>query len=161
MAYATDTGVSIAQTRAEIEALLDRMGADLVMVGIDKRDNVAGVQFRMQDRLVRFRLSMPPLDDYRRTPGRGLLRSRGGAAKAHDQACRSRWRGLLLCIRAKLEAVESGIETIEEAFMAQVVLPDNTTVGQRMLPAITDAYRTGGVPSVPLLGDGRWDGGAG
>ena len=72
-----------------------------------------------------------------------------GEAMRHDQACRQRWRVLLLVIKAKLEAVTVGIPTIETAFLANIVLPDNTTAGEWMLPQIDRAYRTGEMP--PLL----------
>ena len=43
---------------------------------------------------------------------------------AWEQVCRQRWRALLLIIRAKLEAVASGITTLENEFLANIVLPD-------------------------------------
>ena len=56
---------------------------------------------------------------------------------SYDQACRQRWRALLLVIKAKLEAVTAGISTIETEFLANIVLPDNTIcVGEWMLPQI-------------------------
>ena len=60
-----------------------------------------------------------------------------------------RWRALLLVIKAKLEAVTAGISTIETEFLANIVLPDNTTAGEWMLPQIDRAYRSGEMP--PLL----------
>jgi hypothetical protein len=48
-----------------------------------------------------------------------------GKGDRADQARKQRWRALLLCIKAKLEAVASNIETFEEAFLAHVVMPDN------------------------------------
>ena len=69
--------------------------------------------------------------------------------EAYDQACRQRWRALLLVIKAKLEAVTAGISTIETEFLANIVLPDNTTAGEWMLPQIDRAYRTDEMP--PLL----------
>ncbi len=73
----------------------------------------------------------------------------GQEQEAYDQACRQRWRALLLVIRAKLEAVTVGISTIETEFLANIVLPDNTTAGEWMLPQIDRAYRTDEMP--PLL----------
>ena len=42
-----------------------------------------------------------------------------------------------------------GISTIETEFLANIVLPDNTTAGEWMLPQIDRAYRTGEMP--PML----------
>ena len=69
--------------------------------------------------------------------------------ESHEQACRQRWRALLLVIKAKLEAVTAGISTMEAEFLANIVLPDNTTAGDWMIPQIGEAYRTGEMP--PML----------
>lgn len=58
---------------------------------------------------------------------------------------------LLLVIRAKLEAVESGISVFEDEFLANVVMPDGRTVSQHSRPMIATAYETGRVQ--PLLPD--------
>ena len=76
--------------------------------------------------------------------------------KTGEQIHRQRWRALLLCIKAKLEGVESKIESFEEAFLAHVVLPDGSTVGQHAAKSIALAYSGNKmVPLLPHLGDGR------
>ncbi len=60
-----------------------------------------------------------------------------------------RWRAFNLVVKAKLEAIESGISTLEDEFMAFIQLPSGETVGQWMQPQIEAAYRTGTMP--PLL----------
>jgi len=62
---------------------------------------------------------------------------------------------MLLIIKAKLEAVEAGVSTFEEEFMAFIALPDGRTVGDFMAPQIDAAYKTGRMP--PLLGAPRED----
>jgi len=68
---------------------------------------------------------------------------------AWEQACRQRWRALNLAILAKLEAVEAGITTFEEEFLAHLVLPNGKTVGQWAVPAVGKALSDGKMP--PLL----------
>ena len=68
---------------------------------------------------------------------------------------RAKWRRLLLCIRAKLEAVDNEIESFEEAFLAQLLLPDGSTVAERALPAIGQMYETGTLPPAGLLSSPR------
>jgi len=58
-------------------------------------------------------------------------------------------RALALVIKAKLEAVESGITVFDDEFMAHIVLPDGSTVGDFMKPQIEQVYLTGQMP--PLL----------
>ena len=104
----------------------------------------------MENRRIRFILELPDPDDFRLTnhsPPRE--RSARVQREAHDQACRQRWRALLLVIKAKLEAVTAGISTIEAEFLANIVLPDNSSAGEWMLPQIDRAYRTGAMP--PML----------
>ena len=148
MTYARNTTVSAIRTRNEIEETLDRYDADAFAHAT--QGNLATVIFAMENRRIRFVLELPDPQDFRYTnhnPPRE--RSTRAQQEAHDQACRQRWRALLLVIKAKLEAVTAGISTIETEFLANIVLPDNTTAGEWMLPQIDRAYRTGEMP--PLL----------
>ena len=57
-------------------------------------------------------------------------------------------RPLVLVIRAKLEAVEAGITTIEQEFLADMVMPGDVTVGEALLPRLDDALNTGRMPDL-------------
>jgi hypothetical protein len=52
-------------------------------------------------------------------------------------------------VKAKLEAVESGIVTFEEEFAMHMILPDGRRVADDVTPAIERSYATGRV--APLL----------
>ena len=148
MTYARNTTVAVNRTRIEIEETLDRYGADGFAYAT--QGNRATLIFAMENRRIRFVLELPDPEEFRHTnhsPPRE--RSARAQQEAHDQACRQRWRALLLVIKAKLEAVSAGISTLETEFLANIVLPDNTTAGEWMLPQIDQAYRTGAMP--PLL----------
>ena len=151
MTYASKTDVSVERSRAEIEKLLRQHDCDAVTIGYDESAGRGLVQFRGHDRFVRFAIHLPNLKAFERTAQRRQRRSYDGQRRALDQALRQRWRAILLCIRAKLETVESGIETWEEAFMPQTVLPDNTTVGNLVLPAVQQAYLDGRMPAMHNL----------
>ncbi len=96
-------------------------------------------------------LLMPSIDDYARTP-RNSRRTAAAQRSAWEQACRQRWRALLMIIRAKVEAVESGITTLESGFLANISLPDAGTIGEWLALQIQEAYGTGRMP--PKLGSG-------
>ncbi len=149
--YAENTTVSVEKSRAEIEHTLVRYGADQFFYGWEQEQAVIG--FRLCNRMIRFVLPMPALDDeeFWRTPDRRQRRSDDAAHREWEKATRQRWRALLLVIKAKLEAVESNITTIEEEFMAHIVLPDGQTVGQFMAPQIETAYELGQMPSMLAL----------
>jgi hypothetical protein len=72
--------------------------------------------------------------------------------KRWEQACAERWRALALVIKAKLEAVQQGISTFEDEFLAQTVLPDGNTLSRWIQPQLTSVYATGHMP--PLLSAG-------
>jgi hypothetical protein len=146
--YAERTEVTSDRSRAEIERTLTRYGADQFLYAW--QEGAAVIGFRMRGRMIRFLLPMPDRDDeeFRYTAVRRYERSREEAAAVWEQACRQRWRALALVIRAKLEAVEAGIVTLEQEFLAQIVLPDNSTVGDWVGPQVAQAYEVGRMPAL-------------
>jgi hypothetical protein len=106
-----------------------RYGADQFGSAFDQKGGRAMVQFRIATWLVRFVLPLPHEDP-------------------QDQ--RQRWRALCLVIKAKLEAVESGIATIEEEFLPHIVVPGGTTFGEWAVPQLRDMKKTGQLPSTIL-----------
>ena len=149
-AYAARTTVPIAKSKTDIENLLTQHGATAFAYATEGDSSV--IAFAMSDRRVRLELEMPPIDDFARDRA-GRKRAPKAQQSAWEQACRQRWRALLLIIRAKLEAVESGITTLESEFLANLVLPSGTTVGNWLTPQVAEAYRTGTMP--PMLVAGR------
>jgi len=114
------------------------------------------VAFEMAGRRIKFDLPMPDRmsEEFRFTPAKRHLRDADQQAAAYEQAVRQRWRALALVIKAKLEAVETGITEFEEEFLAHIVLPGGQTVGQWMLPQIAKAYDSNSLPSL-LPGPGQ------
>ena len=147
--YAESTNVASDRSRAEIEKTLARYGADQFMYGWKENDAI--VAFRAHGRHIKFVLPLPDRRDraFTHTPNRGTERSPAQAEAAYEQAVKQRWRALALVIKAKLEAVETGITEFEDEFMAHIVLPSGQTVGQWMRPQIASAYESGDMP--PLL----------
>lgn len=140
--YAENTQVSSDRSRAEIERTLRRYGATAFAYGWDAE--AATLMFEIANRRVMFRLPMPnPADKAFTLTPTGKGRSAAAAEAAHEQAVRQRWRALALVIKAKLEAVAAGITTVEQEFLAHIVLPDGRTVGQHTQPVIAAAYETG------------------
>ena len=146
MPYAAQTKVPIYRTKTDIEELLAKHGAN--GFGYVAEGDRALIAFNMAGRRVQIMLVMPSIDDFGRTP-RNARRTQAAQESAWEQVCRQRWRALLLIIRAKLEAVESGITTLESEFLANLVLPDGGTVGEWLAPQIAEAYGTGRMP--PML----------
>lgn len=143
MAFATTTSVPVERTRAEIEKVVRAHGASAFASGWSGAK--ATIEFIAKGRRVRFVLQLPMLTDTKFTHiSTWRKRSTAQATKLWDQAMRTQWRCLLLVIKGKLEATESGIETFEDAFMAHIVLPDGKTVSESLTPMIDKAYKEAG-----------------
>jgi len=152
--YASNTSVSVEASKAEIERTLQRYGATSFMTGWDAERAVLG--FVIADRQIRFVLQLPDRNAKVFTHHSRGARTATAALAAWEQACRQRWRALALVIKAKLEAVESGITTIEDEFLAHTVLPGGSTVGDWARTEVARAYQLGTMPtSLLALGSGQ------
>ena len=150
MAYAENTSVSFERSIAEIMELIRKAGAD--QVGQMESRETFAVQFTLRDRMVRFRVPFKSIDDMPKYNGRNQSLSVPQRQGLLDQSRRQRGRALLLTIKAKLESIESGIETFEQAFLAHVVMSDGKTVYERIGEGIAIEYQTGR-PSMAMLPD--------
>lgn len=144
MAYAATTQVPVERTKAELDRVLGRAGATAIVSGSDTTSGIAFVQFMAQGRGVRLVLRFKPGSDreFTHDPS-GKKRTPEKAWDCWQQHTRTRWRQLLLIVKAKIEAVECGVATFEEEFLAQMVLPDQTTLGEALLPALDDIRSRG------------------
>ena len=155
--YAADTSVSVDRSRLEIEKILERYGARQFMYARSEEASVVAFVVALgegedaQLRQVRFVMPMPDKDDpaIART-ATGKRRDASSMLREYERAQRQRWRALALVIKAKLEAVASGVSQFENEFLAHIVLPDGTTVAEFMLPQIDTAYRSGKMPRLGL-----------
>lgn len=149
--FADTTKVPAERTRAEIESTLKKYSASSFASGWN--DTEAFVAFRSHDRMVRFKIKLPDPKDRKFTHDKSnYKRSENKAQEFYEQAVRTLWRRLLLCIRAKLESVASGIESFETAFSAHILLPNGQTVGEWVGPQIANAYATGDMPKQLMIG---------
>lgn len=141
--YAERTTVSVERSRNEIEQILARYGADQFMYGWTSHGAVIAFVVKVlsgQQRQVRFELPLPSRDERRfQFHSRGR-RTAEAAEREWEQASRQRWRALALVIKAKLEAISSGIATFEDEFLAYTMLPSGETVSAWLAPQMDAAY---------------------
>lgn len=156
MGYAQGTSVRIESSKAEIERLVTKYGATQFNTGWDQARRKTAVQFDMKNRRIRFILSMPDAKDFAQYERKGPYgtihirdRSEKDQLKMVDQEMRRRWRALLLVVKAKLEAADTGISTFEEEFMAHIVTASGQTIGEMILPKLDKVSSSGKLP--PLL----------
>lgn len=132
--FAQYTKVPVSQTKTEIERILERYKADQFGTATDAETQRAMIQFRFAQKIIRFEVTL---------------------ANLNEQQVRQRWRALALAIKSKLEAVESNIETFEEAFLAHVVMPDGRTFGKFAIPVIEQAILENKMPRTLMITDQR------
>lgn len=140
--YANQTTVSVEKSRAEIETLLARYGAE--QFGYMTEPGRAVIAFKVKGShgfglTVRMTLPLPAKGEKRFTQGwranKWMQAPDHAVQERWEQACRSSWRSMLLVIKAKLEAVAGGISTVEREFLADVVLPSGQTFSEEVIPS--------------------------
>jgi len=143
--YAKATTVPIGRRRDEIENTLRRYEATEFQYGWTETE--ARVGFAVAGRRILYRVPLPSVDDprfARTATGRPRRGGTDAQREAYETAVRQRWAALSLVIKAKLEAVDAGISTIEQEFLAHILLPGTAeTVGDRVAPALAETYRSG------------------
>ena len=149
--YAAATSVSVEKSKAEIERIFQKYNATQFAYGWDQQKAMIG--FHLQKRAIRIVLKLPDKQQFARTPAGKRERKPDAILKAWEQACRQSWRALALVIKAKLEAVESGIASFEDEFLAYTVLPNGQTAGQWLEPQIDKALKRGRMPKLLPAGD--------
>ncbi len=162
MSYASTTSVPIERTRLQIEELLRDRGASQFISAFDHERGSAIIGWTMGGRMVRLAVPLPRPDQdefvfrmYRGKPNRwGRQLPKEAQRTRWEQACRTRWRAILLILLAKFEAIEAGISTFEREFLADTVMADGHTVGQWIQPQLESMYATGVMPRLlPGLGE--------
>jgi hypothetical protein len=147
--YAEGTTVSVERSRAELEALLTRFGATGFLYGWTSQQGM--IAFELHGRRCRFVVRPPSADELPdlRQAARERRRQASDDRRLLDEEVRRRWRELVLLVKAKLIAVESGVVSMDEEFLPYFVLPGNVTVAERLLPDLDNAAQSGRLP--PLL----------
>lgn len=127
--YASGTSVQVGKSRDELERLLDRVGADSVATMRD--GTAAAVAFRLNGRNYLLRLNYPSIEEIETLPS-GRRRALNAQETYKDQLIRERWRALVLLVKAKMVAIDSGITSPEREFLAHAMLPTGLTLGEHL-----------------------------
>lgn len=143
--FAVVTEVPPARSRAEIETLLRRAGCE--RFGLMQVPGRVTLACELGDRRFRFVVRVPGPDDPEVTTlPDGTPRQQRHRQTVREQIERTRWRTLLLAIRAQLAMVEVGLCDFERAFLANLMLPAGRTVAEETEGPIRLAYQGQDVP---------------
>lgn len=142
--YAEGTDVSVAKSRAEIDALLKRWGCQKLGWAEELDAGRAVLQFVWrhgeQDYMARFGITMPTDEELQAQAldGRTKRFSETKLAKLKDARGRVEFRQLALWLRACLNAVDAGIIRPEAVFFPWLVGRDGRTVWESAAPRLPE-----------------------
>lgn len=153
-AYASTT-VSVEKSQGEVRKLLTDYGAGRFAFG-EETDSAgvrwAAIQFAHAGRAVRMRVPHKPIDDRALLAKAKRARTQTLAdfqAVAIEQEAKRIWRVIAWNLKARLVAVEEGVETFEEAFLAHLV---NEQTGRTVYEELADSGRVElGSPLLALM----------
>lgn len=114
--YAEGTDVDVSKSVEDLKRLAERYDASEFTYAIGPRGGSA--MFRLEGVPLRYDVQFPTDDDL--------------TVKQAEQEWRRRWRVVLLRAKGQFEAITDGELSVERAFLAEVMLPDGTTVGERI-----------------------------
>lgn len=132
------TSVSVEKSQSEIRRLLATHGCERFAFG---EDNGTGrtwaiMEFAHAGLLVRIRVALKPPDEgeIARKARRSRTRSPSEVAfEANEQEARRIWRVIAWNLKARMVAVDEGVETFAQAFLPHLVNPDtNTTLYEQL-----------------------------
>jgi hypothetical protein len=171
--FAENTVVDPSKSKGELEAVLRRNGATQTVFATDDAARRMVVAFTVEGRQIRMAFPFLVADDILDAWGKSYFKGeklppgcpelphlygrmptekrRAKALADGLQLERSRWRQILLVIKAKLEVVAMGLSTAEREFLADLVLPSGESVHQVLAPRIDEAYKLGRMQSSALL----------
>jgi hypothetical protein len=173
--FAAKTEVSVEKTKTELERLLVKHGAAQYGTAHDDANGFAVVYFALEGRHIRLQVPIPKLDAWpdpkldarqqprgKKAPQRwsrwGEATRAGWVRQQWGQVCRTRWRCMLLIVKAKLELIGMQLSTVDREFLADITLPDGRSVYEWLKPGIEKAYLGGTMPRMLGVGSSVVDG---
>jgi hypothetical protein len=136
--YAEGTSVDVSKTKSEIDRLLIAHSCTQRAIAVNDATRLTILTFRFQDRIIKLQMASDSSRDERK----------------REQKDREAWRRLLLLLKAKFESIRSGDSSLEQEFLANVMLPDGRTVADEVRESIALAYSTGQVSRLlPAFGE--------
>jgi len=150
-AFAENTSVSVERSKAELDTLLGKAGANSRGIVSDDQQGQAIVAFALGGGKYRLSVPLPKPSDFPKSGdaprgwhGWAETKRAQWRYRQWEQASRQRWRALILVVKSKLEIVRLGLSSAQREFMADLVLSNGQTVsemmatpGNRLLPQST------------------------
>ncbi len=132
------TATPVAASQEAIRRILSKYGADGVQFSEEWKERRIMVRFLYSVGAVQYSVIFKvPISEISRVSERGRERKQSVIDDLQARAHRGIWRAVFWAIKSRMEAVEFGIETFQEAFMSHFELPGtDKTIGDAILPMI-------------------------
>ena len=133
----------VAKSQEDIRRILSKYKADGVQFSEDWTKMLLMIRFlytigKVQYSVL-FKVPIPKAAPL--TPGRGQQRSPSQLLKVQEQYERGIWRAVFWAIKSRLESVEFGIETFQEAFLSHFELPGtDRQIGDILIPRLETGH---------------------
>lgn len=151
-AYAERTDVDVEKSRHEVERMLRDAGADQIIAAWGRGASQAMVAFVLGGVPIRIMVPLPTEAEIAKTATGKERKNLADRESAKERLERQRWRALVLLVKAKLEVIRLGVSSVEEEFLAHVMLPRGETVGSKVLSELHKAMTDGALPQLMLPG---------
>lgn len=137
------SSTSVAKSQEDIRRILSKYGADGVQFSEDWTKMILDIRFMYTigkiQYVVIFKVPIPKVET--KTPGRGQQRSISQMQKIQEQYERGIWRAVFWAIKSRMESVEFGIETFQEAFLSHFEIPGtNNQIGDILIPRLETGH---------------------
>jgi hypothetical protein len=129
----------VAKSQEDIRRILSKYKADGVQFSEDWTKMILMIRFlytigKVQYSVL-FKVPIPKAET--KTPGRSQQRSPSQLQKIQEQYERGIWRAVFWAIKSRLESVEFGIETFQEAFLSHFEIPgSDKQIGDILIPRL-------------------------
>lgn len=137
------SSTSVAKSQEDIRRILSKYGADGVQFSEDWTKMILDIRFMYTigkiQYVVIFKVPIPKAET--ETPARGRQRSISQMQKIQEQYERGIWRAVFWAIKSRMESVEFGIETFQEAFLSHFEIPGtNNQIGDILIPRLETGH---------------------
>ncbi len=132
------TSTPVAASQEAIRRILSKYGADGVQFSEEWKSRRIMIRFLYSVGSIQYSVMFKvPIPVISRESATGRERKQSVIDDLQAKAHRGIWRAVFWAIKSRMEAVEFGIETFQEAFMSHFELPGtDKTIGDAILPMI-------------------------
>jgi hypothetical protein len=145
--YASNTDVSQEKSVEEIKRNLRRFGADSFSSFESSRHNMAGLEFEMNNRRVRFVITIPDRKQFEKTDT-GRDRSDNQITLEWERSIKQKWRSLALIVKAKLVAVDEDVVEFDQEFAMHFVTANGQTMYEQLKPRMEEYCNSSEFPAL-------------